>query len=67
MAKKAKSRKGRGLVYDRSTGEFKERAPDFNAMEWWKRKLGIGNAPGEGALARRRKGVLDSRIDRDSN
>lgn len=45
-------------------GEHDKNPENFNSTEWWKRKLGFGTKKGEGALAKRRKKVVDSNIEK---
>lgn len=64
---KAKSDKSVGTkrpktVYNRATGKHQKPATQFDSMAWWKRKLGFGEKRGEGALAKRRKKVVDSNV-----
>ena len=49
-------------VYNRETGKFQDPAPRLDTTKWWKKKLGVGNKAGEGALAKRRKKVVDDNI-----
>ena len=49
-------------VFDRSTGTFNKPAKQTNAKQWWGEAAGFGKKRGEGALAKRRKKALDSRI-----
>lgn len=57
-----KNIKRTGKVYDRSKGEHVKPATKVSAKKWWGEKLGFGTKRGEGALAKRRKKALDTRI-----
>ena len=50
-------------VFNKATGKHQDAAPKLDTTKWWKKKLGMGDkAKGSGALAKRRKKVIDSNI-----
>lgn len=52
-------------VFNRATGKFQKQAGKVRpggATQWWKEKLGFGGKKGEGALAKRRKKVIDDNV-----
>lgn len=54
-------RKNKRKMSNRESGRY-----DEPATHWWKRRLGIGNQGGEGAMAKSRKKAQDRKIDEDS-
>ena len=56
-------KKKKKRVYNRATGQFQEPATHLDAKKWWSKKLGLGGSAGEGALAKRRKKVVDDNIE----
>ncbi len=50
-------------AYNRATGEHQKPATEVDSKKWWRGKVGT-DKKGSGALAKRRRKVVDSNIEK---